>query len=382
MIVYILIGILLGIFSGLLPGIHANTIATILTNFELDQESAIFLLIAMLGSQIIFSFLPAIFFSVPDETVVLSVLPGHKMALQGRGKEALNICVFSVLLALFFSILLLPLSFWIMPILYEAIKDKIWAILVLLSIYMIFQEKGELKILSAIVFILAGFLGIATLNNNISDPLFPAFSGLFATSGIILSFTLKGKLPPQKSSETKFDFLNMIIIGVILGMLSDLLPGFAAPAQIALFASFLIKNDERKFLSLISAISSSHAVFSIASFFTIGKAREGVIAILKNNFDLNIGFLWPMIGVFAIAVGISSAIMFAIAKLDWSLLSSNKISGLIFLYLVITTFLISGFKGLVVLFTATVIGILPPLLGIRRTNLMGFIILPSILTYI
>jgi putative membrane protein len=174
----------------------------------------------------------------------------------------------------------------------------------------------------------------------------------------------------------------MIIIGVILGMLSDLLPGFAAPAQIALFASFLIKNDERKFLSLISAISSSHAVFSIASFFTIGKAREGVIAILKNNFDLNIGFLWPMIGVFAIAVGISSAIMFAIAKLDWSLLSSNKISELIFLYLVITTFLISGFKGLVVLFTATAIGILPPLLGIRRTNLMGFIILPSILTYI
>jgi putative membrane protein len=48
-------------------------------------------------------------------------------------------------------------------------------------------------------------------------------------------------------------------------------------------------------------------------------------------------------------------------------------------YLACAIAVISGAGGLLVFATATAVGILPPMLGIRRTHVMGLIIVPSIL---
>src|SRR3989338_9701025 len=118
-VIALLAGILLGIFSGLVPGIHSNTIASVLSTLPIDPEAFAYIIVAVLGAHLVFQFFPSIFLSIPDDTVVSSVLPGHRMALVGRGMEALSVCVSSVLLATGASALLIPVSLVLLPILYS-----------------------------------------------------------------------------------------------------------------------------------------------------------------------------------------------------------------------------------------------------------------------
>lgn len=382
-LVAMLVGILLGIFSGLVPGIHSNTIASVLSTLPIPPEAFAFIIVAVLGAHTVFQFFPSIFLSIPDDTVVASVLPGHRMALAGRGREALAVCAFSVLLASVASALLIPVSLAFLPLAYAAIQPHMAVVLVLASLFLLCSEKKAEKIaLAAFVFLLAGALGIATLRGAIVDPLFPAFSGLFAASGILLSFTSHQPLPRQKAEQTKLDFLPYVAAGILLGMLSDLLPGIAAPAQIAVFASAILATSEaKKFLALVASIAASHSVFAFAALISIGKAREGSLAIMNGIKPVLPSDLPVLLGVLLLSIGISAFLLMRLSKYANHLqnIDVKRLNLGVLAYLTIAVAIISGGAGLLVFATATAIGILPPMLGIRRTHVMGLIIVPSIL---
>ncbi len=382
-ILAVLIGIFLGIFSGLLPGIHSNTVASVLSTLPIAPETFAYIIVAVLGAHLVFQFFPSIFLSIPDDTVVASVLPGHRLALSGRGRKAITVCVSSVLLAAGASALLLPVSLWLLPAAYSLVQPNIAIILVVASLFLLASEKEAKKIAAAsVVFILAGLLGIATLRGAINDPLFPAFSGLFAASGILLSFTSSQAVPKQKSEKTKLDFLPFVAMGVLFGMLSDLLPGIAAPAQIAIFASvFLATDDARKFLALVSSIAASHAVFAFGALVSIGKARDGALAILNEIKPVMPSDLPVLVGIFILSIGVSSFLLMRLAKMADALqhLDLRTLNFAVLAYLVCAVAVISGAEGLLLLATSTAVGMLPPLLGIRRTHVMGLIIVPSIM---
>ncbi len=63
----------------------------------------------------------------------------------------------------------------------------------------------------------------------------------------------------------------------------------------------------------------------------------------------------------------------ALSRIDVRVLNLGVLA-----YLACAVFLVSGAGGLLILATATAVGLLPPLLGIRRTHVMGLIIVPSI----
>ena len=220
------------------------------------------------------------------------------------------------------------------------------------------------------------------MRSAINDPLFPAFCGLFASSGILLSFTSKKPIPKQKEGETKLDFLPYVAAGVLFGMLSDLLPGIAAPAQIAVFASAIIASeDARKFLALVASIAASHGVFAFASLISIGKAREGALAVLNDARPILPGDLPVLVGVFLLSVGICAFLLMRLSrysdrlqKLDVKALNLGVLG-----YLFCAVAIISGAGGLLLFATSTAVGLLPPLLGIRRTHVMGLVIVPAIL---
>lgn len=379
----IAVGILLGIFSGLLPGIHSNTVASVLSGLGIPEEAFAYVVVAVVGAHLVFQFFPSVFLSIPDDTVVASVLPGHRLALEGRGREAVSVCALSVLVAIAASSLLLPLAIAFLPIAYSAIEPNMAVVLVAASAFLLASEKKGGRIaIAAAVFLLSGALGIATLRGAINDPLFPAFSGLFAGSGILLSFTARQKLPKQRSEATKLDFLPYVAAGVLFGMLSDLLPGIAAPAQIAIFASAIIATeDARKFLALVSSIAASHAVFAFGALLSIGKAREGALAIINEMRPVGAGDLPSLVGVLFVSCGVSAALLLllsrranALAELDMKALNLGVLA-----YLVSAVAIISGAQGILLFATATAVGLLPPLLGVRRTHVMGVIIIPSIL---
>jgi len=91
------IGIFCGAVTGLIPGIHVNTVgafvfasSTFLLNFHSPETISVFL-ISMSISHALLEFIPSMFLGVPEEGTVLSILPGHQMLLQGRGKEAIRL---------------------------------------------------------------------------------------------------------------------------------------------------------------------------------------------------------------------------------------------------------------------------------------------------
>lgn len=382
-ILAILAGMILGIFSGLMPGIHSNTIASVLATIPIPPGAFALLIAAVLAAHLVFQFFPSIFLSIPDDTVVVSVLPGHRLALDGRGREAISVCVSAVMLAAGASALLLPVSLVVLPAIYGFVEPNLAVILVLASLWLLFSERHARKILlAAFVFLLAGALGIASMRAAISDPLFPAFSGLFAASGILLSFTSTRSLPLQKSEKTKLDFLPYVALGVLFGMLSDLLPGIAAPAQIAVFASAIMMTDDaRKFLALIASIAASHAVFAFAALISIGKAREGSLAIMDEIKPVLPSDLPVLVGVFLLSLGVSAFLLMKLAKHAGRLqqLDLRTLNLGILAYLVCAVAIISGAGGMLLFATSTAVGLLPPLLGIRRTHVMGLIIIPAIM---
>ncbi len=382
-VIAVAFGLLLGIFSGLLPGIHSNTVASVLATLPVEPGALSLAIVAVVGAHLVFQFLPSIFLSIPDDTVVASVLPGHRLALAGRGREAITVCTFSTLAAAGASVLLIPVALVVLPAAYAIIEPQMALVLIAASLFLLWSEKEWGKIaIAALVFLLAGALGIATLGGAINDPLFPAFSGLFAGSGILLSFTSRTRLPAQKSERTELDFLQYIAAGVLLGMLSDLLPGLAAPAQIAVFASAVFATDDaRKFLALVSSIAASHAVFAFSSLLSIGKAREGALAVINGIKPVGAEDLPALLGVLLLSAGISAFLLMRLSR-HASLLSSFDTRALnlgVLAYLVGAVAIISGGEGLLLFATATAVGMLPPLLGIRRTHVMGLIIVPSIM---
>ncbi|MCX8174949.1 MAG: tripartite tricarboxylate transporter permease [Candidatus Micrarchaeota archaeon] len=378
----VLAGLLLGAFSGLVPGIHSNTVASVLATMPIAPDAFAVVVAAVLAAHIVFSFFPAIFLSIPDETVVVSVLPGHRLALEGRGREALAVCASSAMIASGASAVLLPAALAILPAIYPAIEPNMALVLACASLFLLASERQVRKImLAGFVFALSGALGLASMRAPINDPLFPAFCGLFAASGILLSFASAQPLPSQKSQKTKLDFLPYVAAGVLFGMLSDLLPGIAAPAQIAVFASLLLPTEEpRKFLALVAAIAASHAVFAFGALVSIGKAREGALAIMNEIKPVLAPDLPVLIGAFLLSLGISVFLLMRLAKhanrlqsLDMRVLNFGILS-----YLTCAVAIVSGAGGLLLFATSTAVGLLPPLLGIRRTHVMGLIIVPAI----
>ncbi len=102
-----LLGAGLGSLTGIAPGIHVNTLALVLAasapaalplleracmEMGVPNEGAPVLLVAVIVSAAVahsfLDFLPSMFLGAPDEGTALSVLPGHRMLLQGQGLEA------------------------------------------------------------------------------------------------------------------------------------------------------------------------------------------------------------------------------------------------------------------------------------------------------
>jgi putative membrane protein len=349
----------------------------------LEPQALLFMIAAVMGAHLVFQFLPAIFLSIPDDTVVTSVLPGHRLALCGRGREALLVCASSALAAAIAASALLPFSIAFLPLAYSFIEPNMAVLLVAASAFLIASEREWGKMaLALFVFLLTGALGIATMRIAIHDPLFPAFCGLFAGSGILLSFSAKRELPAQAAVGTRLDYLPFVGLGVLLGMLSDLMPGIAAPAQIAVFASVLVSTgDARKFLALVSSIAASHAVFAFGALVSIGKAREGTIAIMNGVSPIMAGDLPMLVGALLLSMGMSAFILVKLAGRVQSVagMDSRAVSLGVLSYLLCAVAIISGGEGLLLFATASAAGLLPPLLGIRRTHVMGLIIVPSIL---
>jgi len=390
-LLFIFLGIAFGIITGLIPGLHPNTIfimvlslAFVFSSFPLQCVLAFIISLAV--SNTFFDFIPSILFGAPEEDSVLSVLPGHRLLLKGRGYEALFLTVMGGLGVMFLTVLSLPALFYFLPLIYNAIKPVMHILLALVVLWMIFTEKGRRKFYAIPIFLFAGIFGFLTLNSFPSEQaLFPALTGLFALSTLVTSIITRIKLPPQKKpGEIRGNWLKGSVTGWIAGMLAGLLPGIGS-SQAGIIAAQLLRAKLKDFLVALGGINTSNIFFTFIVFYVIGKTRSGAVWALSQIVDTISFFDIALIVVVGFITCLVSGILtvktggLIIGRMKIINYTKMMLFTLSVLFVLVFTF--TGIVGILISLTGMFIGLLAISLGVKRTHMMGFLLLPTIIYF-
>ncbi len=370
-------GIFLGILAGFLPGIHPNTLSSILSTTPFGEEALAFMIVGMFPANLIASFIPAIFFGIPEAGTFITALPGQRMTLQGRGLTALRTVLVSILVALLFSAVLFHPSLLIFPFVYESLKPFMKYIVLGLSAALILKSGKRLPALA--VFVAAGMLGYFALNSGVYDPFMPLFSGMFAI-GMLLNMR-EGKVPKQKEEEPfAKKLIPYILLSVLFGMFADVLPGISSPSQMAVFMSLAVPMNSLAYLSSVSSISISEAVFSFSTNMSIEKSRIGTTVWLSKFTDIGEN-IYLLLALFIFSAAATAFLLYAARKKISALatINSRSIAKVLVLYLIVVSVLLDGIIGLVILAVSASLGWVTIKLGVERIHLMGAVIVPTLM---
>lgn len=383
-------GIVLGVACGLLPGLHPNSAIPIILglSFLFPPLSAAIILISAGIVNSFVAFIPSILIGAPEGGSELSVLPGHRLLLQGKGYEALRLTVIGGFSSVLFATATLPVFALAVPFLYGALRPNIHLLLIFVVAYMIFSEKGKGKFFAALVFSLSGVLGYLVLDimeagNGI---LFPLLSGLFGLPALLLAIKNKTSLPETFSFESeplrKRKILKPAVIGSLAGVIAGMLPGIGSSQATVLAQAG--EKDEKSFLMAMGGVNVVDVVYSLLALWFIGNARSGIASavgtLVKVDFNMVLVFLSVALasagaGAF-LTLKLSRRAMFALKQVNY-----RRLCLYVFVFVCVLVFAFTGFLGLAVAGIALSIGLIPNLTNIRRSHAMGCLILPTILFF-
>ncbi len=394
-LIAIILGCAMGVLTGLTPGLHINLVALILFSispFLLGYTNVIAVasfIIAMSITHTFTDFISATYLGAPADDTALAVLPAHRMLLEGMGHEAIKLTVIGSLLCLIIVIVLSPFLIFIVPIIFKYLKNYIGWILLAVVIFMILREENiNKKFWAFVVVALSGILGLIVFNMpNLKDPLLPMLSGLFGVSILFLSLTQKVVLPIQRTTEMiKVKIGNVIKAlgsGIFSGSLVSIFPGLG-PAQAAVLAGQLVgKIDVFSYLILVGGINTVSMILSLITLFTIEKARNGSIIVVQQllqKIDINVLIMFLLVAL--IAGGIATFLTLYVSKIFSTIMNKVNYSFLsifIILFIALMVLYFSGFIGVLILITATFIGLIPNVTEISRSNSMACLLVPIIL---
>lgn len=403
-----IIGVFGGAITGLIPGIHVNTAgafvfsASPFLSYSYSPEVLAVFLLSMSISHALLEFIPSMFLGVPDEGTVLSVMPGHYLLLQGRGKEAIRLVSIGGFGAMVVTIILLPVFMVGLPVLYCFLKPFIWIILSGTVVYMLYRLSRDLKSLiwSSILFLFSGIMGWTALNSPLSSSvsLLCIFSGLFGVSTLLYSLSENSVMPEQKEKqllELDEDIIRSIFAGGIAGSILGFLPGMG-PAQGSILAQELSgASDTGKkregFLVAMSGVNTSDALFSLIAIYIIGNPRSG-IAVYINQLLQGLDFNHLIIMIFSAITAVSISLVLCIKLGDWfghsmQKINYEKMSWFVIFFMSFLVVLFGVMEGanlifiLLIYITSITMGLLPHYLNINKSHLMGVLIMPAIVVY-
>ena len=391
LIIPLILGILAGTFTGLIPGIHINLVAIfVLPIVFISQLPIITLLIfitAMAITHTFLDFIPAIFLGAPDEDTGLGILPGHELLLEGNGHHALKLTILGSTMAIISLIIIIPIFIFLTPKIYPFLQRMMAFFLIWVTIFLIYNEKSS-KMKAIMIFILAGFLGLATLNLDVKQPLLPLLTGLFGTSTIIHSIKSRTVVPKQKIEKFKINKKELIkptLATIFVSPICSFFPGLGSNQAAIIGSEITGKLNREQFLILLGSINTLVMSISFVTLFLFQKSRTGAafaISQITNLSTANLIFILVTILISAIiaiplALIISKIVAKHIHKINYI-----KISILILIFLIIIITYFTGIFGLIILIIATALGLTCIEFQTRRGFLMGAILIPTIIFYL
>jgi len=272
------------------------------------------------------------------------------------------------------------------------------------------RSTGRQRLLALSLFALAGALGSVVLGarglwagasllpvETSQAALLPLFVGLFGLPTLLLSRSGTTRLPPQEAGEFRLPLWRRVrgaVSGCVAGATVAWFPGVSGGAA-TMVARQLAGGDEergdssREFLLSNAAVNVTVTLFSVVVLFVTGKTRSGAAAAVGAVAGSSMSPWSPpgnvpmLLAATLLAALVAAAVAFpltlrtcrAFARLvpraPW-----RRVTEAVIAFLLALVVLTAGAPGLLVLVTATGIGILPPLLGVRRVHLMGCLVAP------
>lgn len=389
-IIALFLGIIAGTITGLIPGIHINLIGAFLVSLSigiLAKINPIYLtvfIVAMAITHTFVDFIPSVFMGCPDTDTELSVLPGHELLKQGLGYQAVVLtCYGSLSAVIILTIISIPIS-KIMEISYPYILAILPFLLIAISILLVSIEKNKFQALQ--IFLLTGFLGLIILNmDSVNQPLLPLLSGLFGSSMILTSIKSNPPIPLQIITKPKINLKKPLLGSLFASPFCSFLPGLGS-GQAAVIGNIIANTNKKGFLVLVGSTNTLVMGFSFISLYIISRTRTGAAVAIQEILGtftepiLILMILTSLIaGIFAFFITLKLAETFA-KKLPN--INYVKLSKIILIILTLTIFFISGFKGILIFIISTLTGLYCISKKIKRTNMMGCLLIPTIIFYL
>jgi putative membrane protein len=404
------IGVGLGTVTGLIPGLHVNSVAFVLVGVAptVDGPPAA-VAAAILAAGVVHTFLsivPGLVLGVPDAATAPGALPGHRLVLAGRGREAIRLSGLGSAVALVGAVTVaLPLSRAV-----AAGREWLLAALPVLlatiaGLLILAEPTRRAKLGGAACLVTATALGFATLDLPASGPLAPEgaasmlapiFGGLFGAPILLDALDARGAIPPQEGATIGLSPLGVVraaLSGVGGGTLVGYLPGVSAgvAAVLALGGAGgsgpAGRGSDRAYVVATSGADTATAVFAVASLAVLGAPRSGVTVAIAELGGGASGSGGPPPGlglvglllVIVLAAGLGTVLLVTLGDRYLSVVRRLPRRPLVLCVLGLLLTLSVGFAGVLggaVFCVAAVVGLVPPRVGARRVHLMGVLLGP------
>ncbi|MFW6383867.1 MAG: tripartite tricarboxylate transporter permease [Halodesulfurarchaeum sp.] len=384
-------GVALGTLSGLVPVLHVNTLAILLGSVAPAIPADPHLVgAAMIAAGVVHSFLdivPTLAIGVPDAAMAVSTLPGHRLVLGGRGREALRLSALgsgaAVLVAIGLGVPVTLVMKRLAPVLVDHVRI-VFAVIV--GVLLLTERSRRAQLGGALALSASGLLGVLTLDLEASgvlpggDMLLPLLSGLFGVPVLVQAAKGAG-VPPQADTTlatTPGKLGAWSLLGATAGAIVAYIPGVSAAVAAALaFVGLPGDAGDRGFIVTVSGVNTANSVFALYALVALGAPRTGVLvafeeAKLPPNLPLLVVAILVAAGVAVVLVPVLGDRYFAaVGRVDNTQLSIG-----VGLFLALLSWVFTGLTGVGVLLAASAVGGIPIRFDARRVHLMGVLFVP------
>jgi len=404
------LGSVMGVFTGLVPGIHTNTLASMMlvgypaiaasVSGIIPEEyvpSAVCCLI--MSASVVHSFLdfvPSVFIGAPDAEDAISVLPGHRLLLKGQGMMAVRAAAVGSLVGCSAAILLaVPLQYLMINGASEFLDGFTKAILVAVVGVLLYNEflKGNL-VIGTVCFLLSGALGYAVMELPIPSTgilgegtlLLPMLSGLF---GLPILLSSDDGHPMPRQTDDGRDPVGIVpgIKGVVMGSVAGWFPGITSTVGATVSATIMPDRSPERFISTVASIGTVTSVLSLVTLSVSGGGRSGTVIVISDILGDSVrGFMTEPFMMLLISSAVASLLGFVLTIWAGRMMSGvmNRVSQrtmnrTVIAFVVSLIAATTGIWGIAVMVAALLIGFIPSANDTGRTCLCGCLMLPVLL---
>ena len=347
-----------GILLGAVPGVHQNLLSLLPLAGSRDLFETVF-------AAIFSSIIPTLLMAPSPETVAV-LLPGQKMAGQGRIGEAVSEFLGGAVLGSAMFIIMLPLYEHLLAI-PRIFSRFFWLPLTGFAMVPIVRNRKKWKA-SLGFFLLSGAYGwlMLKLPYTSESLLMAHFGGMFGLSSLLTS----GRLAKQKVGrpEPVFKFASSFV-GLAGGMLISLFPALT-PAQASAFVFALLGRPENQ-LAAAGAMSTSAFLFCFLSLKFLAKPRSIAVQRIGNLHLDSVIFVAGF--AYATIMWLVPAICRVLSR--WDLRKPMAV------LLILLIGIFSKSAGWIAL-PSLALGVWCHRKGVEKVNLMGSLMLPTIAWYL